>query len=232
MPNTTRSGPPAAPVLELRDVSRRFDATRWVLRDISLAIAAGERVVLVGESGVGKSTLLNLAAGLDRADQGTVLIGGESLAAMDEAALAAVRRQRLGFVFQAFHLIPHLRVWQNVALPLLLNGTDEAEARVRSRSLLGDVGLTARADDFPSTLSGGEQQRVALARALVHRPALILADEPTGNLDPRTAAAAIELLDAQVRQRGAALLLVTHSVQAERIADRLLQLTPEGIVAT
>ncbi|MGE0800924.1 MAG: ABC transporter ATP-binding protein [Lautropia sp.] len=227
------AGPPVSkpPVLELRGVARRFDASRWVLRDVSLAVAAGERVVLVGESGVGKSTLLNLAAGLDRPDQGSVLLDGQPLAPLDEPALAALRRARLGFVFQAFHLIPHLTAWQNVALPLLLNGVAERDAGSRARAVLAELGLAGRSDDHPATLSGGEQQRVALARALVHLPALILADEPTGNLDPGTAAAAIALLDAQVRSRGAALLLVTHSAQAERIADRLLRLTPEGIAA-
>ena len=219
------------PALELIEVSRRFDTQRWVLRKISLQVEPGERVVLIGESGVGKSTLLNLCAGLDVADEGEVRLGGQSLRALDDEHLAAIRRQRLGFVFQAFHLIPHLRLWQNIALPLLLNGTDEAAARGASRDMMDAVGLQGRADSFPGELSGGEQQRVALARALVHRPALILADEPTGNLDPRTAAAAIDLLADQVRTRSAALLLVTHSVQAERIADRVLRLTPDGIVA-
>jgi putative ABC transport system ATP-binding protein len=219
------------PVLELRDVSRRFDVRRWVLRGISLQVAAGERVVLVGESGVGKSTLLNLCAGLDTPDEGDVILAGQSLRGLDDDALAAVRRRSLGFVFQAFHLIPHLRLWQNVAVPLLLTGADETAARTAAGAMLGEVGLGDRADGFPGELSGGEQQRVALARALVHRPGLILADEPTGNLDPQTAAAATDLLAEEVRSRGAALLMVTHSAQAERIADRILRLTPEGIVA-
>ena len=219
------------PILELIDVSKRFDTHRWVLRGIALQVHAGERVVLVGESGVGKSTLLNLCAGLDTADQGDVRLQGRSLQGLDDKELAAVRRHSLGFVFQAFHLIPHLRVWQNVALPLLLNGTAQDAARLTTDEMLAAVGLADRAEAFPADLSGGEQQRIALARALVHRPALILADEPTGNLDPRTGAAAIDLLAEQVRSRAAALLMVTHSVQAERIADRVLQLTPEGIVA-
>jgi putative ABC transport system ATP-binding protein len=219
------------PVLELRGVCRRFDQRRWVLRQVSLSVEAGERVVLIGESGVGKSTLLNLCAGLDVADEGEVILAGRPLRGLDDNALATVRRESLGFVFQAFHLIPHLRLWQNVALPLLLNGADEAASRTASQAMLGEVGLADRADSLPGELSGGEQQRVALARALVHRPALILADEPTGNLDPQTAAAATDLLAEQVRTRGASLLMVTHSAQAERIADRVLRLTPDGIVA-
>ena len=219
------------PALELSEVSKRFDQQRWVLRKVSLQVQPGERVVLIGESGVGKSTLLNLCAGLDAADEGEVRLDGQSLHGLDDDRLAAIRREHLGFVFQAFHLIPHLRLWQNVALPLLLNGTGEAAARAASREMLADVGLQGRADSFPGELSGGEQQRVALARALVHRPALILADEPTGNLDPRTAAAAIDLLADQVKTRSAALLMATHSAQAERIADRVLRLTPDGIVA-
>ena len=217
-------------LLELRRVSRRFD-DRWVLRDVDLSVEAGERVVLVGESGVGKSTLLNLCAGLDAPDEGEVLLDGSSLRGLGDEELSAIRRRRLGFVFQAFHLIPHLRAWQNVAVPLLLNGREEGEARRDAEAMLAAVGLAGRAGSHPGELSGGEQQRVALARALVHRPALILADEPTGNLDPRTAAAAIELLSEQVGGHGASLVMVTHSTQAAHIADRLLRLTPAGIVA-
>jgi putative ABC transport system ATP-binding protein len=218
------------PVLELSGVSKRFDKQRWVLRQVSLQVRPGERVVLIGESGVGKSTLLNLCAGLDVADEGEIVLNGSSLRGLDDKGLAAIRRRSLGFVFQAFHLIPHLHLWQNVALPLLLVGTDEAAARSAACAMLAEVGLESRAGSLPGELSGGEQQRVALARALVHRPALILADEPTGNLDPKTAAAATDLLAAQVKTRSASLLMVTHSVQAERIADRVLRLTPEGIV--
>jgi putative ABC transport system ATP-binding protein len=219
------------PVLELAQVSRRFDPRRWVLRKVSLQVDAGERVVLIGESGVGKSTLLNLCAGLDSPDEGEILLNGQRLRGLDDNGLAAMRRRSLGFVFQAFHLIPHLRLWQNVAIPLLLIGSDEPSARQAAVEMLAQVGLGDRADGFPGELSGGEQQRVALARALVHRPALILADEPTGNLDPQTAAAATDLLAAEVRTRSASLLMVTHSAQAERIADRVLRLTPDGVVA-
>ncbi|MBA3479562.1 MAG: ABC transporter ATP-binding protein [Lautropia sp.] len=218
------------PVLVLRGVSKRFDQRRWVLRQVSLQVETGERVVLIGESGVGKSSLLNLCAGLDVPDEGEIVVAGRPLHGLDDTALAAVRRRSLGFVFQAFHLIPHLQLWQNVALPLLLIGADEASARENARAMLDEVGLGERADSLPGELSGGEQQRVALARALVHRPALILADEPTGNLDPQTAAAATNLLAEQVRTRSASLLMVTHSAQAERNADRVLRLTPEGVV--
>jgi putative ABC transport system ATP-binding protein len=219
------------PVLELSGVSRRFNAQRWVLRNVSLQVRPGERVVLVGESGVGKSTLLNLCAGLDTPDEGEVILDGHPLRGLDDSRLATIRRRSLGFVFQAFHLIPHLHLWQNVALPLLLVGADEAAARTAARAMLAEVGLQGREQSLPGELSGGEQQRVALARALVHRPTLILADEPTGNLDPQTAAAATNLLAEQVRTRSASLLMVTHSAQAERIADRVLRLTPEGVVA-
>ena len=218
-------------MLELDGVGRRFDDRRWVLQGLSLTIARGERVVLVGESGVGKSTLLNLCAGLDHPDEGTVRLHGRSLASLDDAGLSAIRRTVLGFVFQAFHLIPHLSIVQNVSLPLILAGRGEAASRSAASALLARLGLAGRDDEAPTVLSGGEQQRVALARALVHRPALVLADEPTGNLDPRTARVAIDLLDEQVREQGAALLLVTHSAQAERIADRRLRLTPEGLEA-
>ncbi len=217
------------PVVELSRVSRQFAGRPPVLQDVSLTVQPGECVVLVGDSGVGKSTLLNLCAGLDQPDQGQVRLVGQDLARLDEAGCAALRTRALGFVFQAFHLIPHLSVGQNVALPRVLAGQSEAEARAAAAALLTELGLAGRADDAPGLLSGGEQQRVALARALVHHPSLVLADEPTGNLDPRTAAAAIDLLERQVRRHGAALLLVTHSSQAERIADRVLRLTVDGL---
>ncbi|MGE0311187.1 MAG: ABC transporter ATP-binding protein [Lautropia sp.] len=227
--DATTAGDGGRPVLEFDGVGRRFDAGRWVLRDVSLTIRAAERVVLVGESGAGKSTLLNLAAGLDRPDAGRIRLMGESLDERDEAALAALRRRHVGFVFQAFHLVPHLTLWQNVALPLLLVGRDEPNARREAIASLDALGLAGRGDALPAELSGGEQQRVALARALIHRPPLILADEPTGNLDPSTAALALRILAAQCEAQGASLLMVTHSAQAASIADRVLRLGPAGL---
>ena len=219
-----------APVLEVIDVHKRFGPDREVIAGVSLSLDAGERIALLGESGVGKSTLLNLVAGLERPDAGIVRVAGHPMHALAEDAAARVRAAEIGFVFQAFHLLPHLRLWQNVAIPLLLAGRAAGEARERAVGMLARVGLGGRADALPRELSGGEQQRVALARALVHGPRLILADEPTGNLDPRTAAAALALIDEQVRANGAALLMVTHSAQAAAIAQRRLRLTPAGLV--
>jgi putative ABC transport system ATP-binding protein len=217
------------PTLEIVDLHKRFGPDREVLAGVSLTLRAGERVALLGESGVGKSTLLNLVAGLERPDSGTLRIAGRPLEALTEPQAAALRAKEIGFVFQAFHLLPHLRLWQNVAIPLLLGRCPAAQARERAEAMLGRVGLGSRANAWPRELSGGEQQRVALARALVHAPRLILADEPTGNLDPRTGAAALALIDEQVRAHGAALLMVTHSAQAAAIAQRRLRLTPAGL---
>jgi len=218
------------PLLEVAGLHKRFGPDRTVLANVALRLAAGERVALLGESGVGKSTLLNLIAGLERPDAGEVRLGGVAVSRLDDDAAARLRAREIGFVFQAFHLLPHLRLWQNVAVPLLLaGGTATADARARATAMLAHVGLERRADALPRELSGGEQQRVALARALVHQPRLILADEPTGNLDPRTAATALALIDAQVRERGAALLMVTHSAQAAAIAERRLVLTSGGL---
>ncbi len=223
------AGSAVAPTLEVIDLHKRFGPDREVLAGIGLTLHAGERVALLGESGVGKSTLLNLVAGLERPDSGTIHLAGQPIHAMDEDAAARVRAREVGFVFQAFHLLPHLRLWQNVAIPLLLAGVGAAEARPRAEAMLERLGLGNRCLSMPRELSGGEQQRVALARALVHRPRLILADEPTGNLDPRTGSAALALIDEQVRAHGAALLMVTHSLQAAEIAERRLRLTPVGL---
>jgi putative ABC transport system ATP-binding protein len=219
--------PPAA--LELLDVHKGFGPEREVLAGVSMRIEAGERVALLGESGIGKSTLLNLAAALDRPDAGTILIAGQPIHDLDEDSAALLRRRDIGFVFQAFHLLQHLTLWQNVAIPLLLNRVPVDEARERALSMLRAVRLHGRGDSQPRELSGGEQQRVALARALVHRPRLVLADEPTGNLDPRTAASALALVGEQVEASGAALLMATHSAQAAAIAQRRLLLTPAGL---
>jgi putative ABC transport system ATP-binding protein len=189
-------------------------------------VASGEFVALLGESGVGKSTLLNCIAGLDRADSGRVEIDGISLATLGEDASAVLRREKLGFVFQAFHVLPHLSVAENVSLPLRLLGRHDA---ARVETLLDAVGLGGLGARLPAQLSGGQLQRVAIARAVVHAPALILADEPTGNLDPETAERVLAVLRTQVREAGAACLLVTHSAAAAARADRVLRLTAQGI---
>ncbi len=214
-------------MLHVTDLAKHYDDTP-VFRGVSLQLAPGEFVALLGESGVGKSTLLNCIAGLDEADHGHVLLDGEDMRALPEPGRARLRRQKLGFVFQAFHLLPHLSVAENVELPLRLLGRPDAR---RTEALLAAVGLAGLGGRSPAQLSGGQLQRVALARALVHRPRLILADEPTGNLDPATAERMLDVLQAQVKAEGAACLLVTHSAAAAARADRALRLTAEGIVA-
>lgn len=214
-------------MLYLKSLGKRFDRTP-VFHDVSLHLQRGEFVALLGESGVGKSTLLNCIAGLDRADTGCVEIAGTDLAALDDDGCARLRRAQLGFVFQAFHVLPHLTVAENVSLPLRLLGRHD-EARVQA--VLAAVGLHELGARMPAQLSGGQLQRVAIARAVVHAPGLILADEPTGNLDPDTAERVLDVLRAEVRETGSACLLVTHSVAAAARADRVLRLTPAGIVA-
>lgn len=199
-----------------------------VFENVSLEVAAGEFIAIVGESGVGKSTLLNCMAGLDSWDAGTVVHDGTDIGALDAEARALWRRRHVGFVFQAFHVLPHLDVAQNVALPLMLLGQRD-DARVAK--MLDAVGLAGLGPRLPQQLSGGQLQRVAIARALVHRPALLLADEPTGNLDPSTAARVMDVLLAQTREHGAALVLVTHSETAAARADRVLHLSASGIRA-
>ncbi len=204
-------------------------APREVLGGVSLELAAGDYVAIMGESGTGKSTLLNLIAGLDVPDSGEILIAGQSLDGLDDRSRTLLRRRSLGFVFQAFHLLPHLSLGNNVGLPLALNGAGGVEARARVDSLLEAVGLLDRRDSFPRELSGGEMQRVAVARALVHRPALVLADEPTGNLDPDAAAQVLELLRDQLRRDGSTGILVTHSAVAAATTDRVYILTRQGL---
>ncbi len=213
-------------MLQIHQLGKSFGSTP-VFHDVSLSLRAGEFVALVGESGVGKSTLLNCIAGLDRADRGTVQVAGQDLQTMSDDALARLRRARLGFVFQAFHVLPHLTVAENVSLPLLLLGRPD-DARVAG--LLDAVGLGGLAGRMPAQLSGGQLQRVAIARAVVHAPSLILADEPTGNLDPDTAHRVLEVLRAQVRDAGSACLLVTHSLAAAGQADRALRLAADGVL--
>jgi putative ABC transport system ATP-binding protein len=217
-------------MLEIEGLARQFN-DRVVLRDVSLRLRAGEYIAIVGESGVGKSTLLNLIAGLDRPDAGRLALDGVDYARLDDDALTRLRRDKLGFVFQAFHVLPHLNVLRNVALPLWLQGVEGEAADRPARQLLEAVGLGGRAASWPRELSGGELQRVAIARALVHRPCLVLADEPTGNLDPGNAAKVLALLGERIRQAGAVGILVTHSPDAAATADRILHLTPDGLRA-
>jgi len=214
-------------LLEVRGLAKRYGDTP-VFAGVDLALAAGEFVAVLGESGVGKSSFLNCLAGLDTVDAGSVHIAGTEITALDDTRQALFRRAHLGFVFQAFHVLPHLSVAQNVGLPLLLQHRPD-EARVDA--LLAAVGLDGLGPRLPQTLSGGQLQRVAIARALVHRPQLILADEPTGNLDPATAERVMDLLSAQVREQGASCVLVTHSRTAAARADRVLTLTPTGMSA-
>ncbi|HAL37333.1 MAG TPA: ABC transporter ATP-binding protein [Polaromonas sp.] len=211
--------------LQIRDLGKRYGDT-VVFSQVSLDVAPGEFVAIVGESGVGKSTLLNCMAGLDSWDEGSVLLNGADLGTLSDDQRALLRRRHVGFVFQAFHVLPHLDVAQNVALPLLLLDQPD-DARVQA--LLDAVGLAGLGKRLPQQLSGGQLQRVAIARALVHRPSLLLADEPTGNLDPGTAAKVMDALIAQTREHGASLVLVTHSQAAAARADRVLHLGSEGI---
>jgi len=206
--------------------------SRSVLRGVDLVLGSGEYIAVMGESGIGKSTLLNLIAGLDRPDAGSIRLDGVNLTGLGDDALTLLRRASMGFVFQAFHILPYLTLEQNVALPLILNRVAEKEAAARARSMLTAVGIEGREAGMPRELSGGELQRVAIARALVHQPKLLLADEPTGNLDPDSAAQVLARLREQVKTRNAACLLVTHSQAAAKTADRILILTAQGLRET
>ena len=214
-----------SPMLQVRHLSKRYGDDA-VFSNASLDVAPGEFVAVVGESGVGKSTFLNCLAGLDTASEGTVKVQGTEISQLDDRALALFRRQHLGFVFQAFHVLPHLDVARNVALPLMLLGKPDD---TRVSAALEAVGLSGLGQRMPQQLSGGQLQRVAIARALIHQPAMILADEPTGNLDPETAEKIMDALVAQTREHGAACVMVTHSQSAARCADRVLRLTRTGL---
>ena len=212
-------------MLSLRGVTKRFGA-RTVLNGVSLELAAGEYVAVIGESGIGKSTLLNVIAGLEPVDEGKILFQELEITNLSDDALTVLRRDHFGFVFQAFHVLPQLTVEQNVGLPLLLRGIeDEAKAR----AMLAAVGLAGREHSAPRELSGGELQRVAIARALVGDPKLVLADEPTGNLDPENARQVLDLLRHQVKAKGAGAILATHSEAAAAGCDRRYRLTGAGL---
>ena len=212
-------------MLSLQGVTKRF-GERIVLNGVSLELAAGEYVAIIGDSGIGKSTLLNVIAGLEPADSGTILFEQKNLAALDDDALTLLRRDHFGFVFQAFHVLPQLTVAQNVALPLLLRGLPD---NGKTTGILAAVGLAGREASAPRELSGGELQRVAIARALVGDPKLVLADEPTGNLDPERAKQVLAMFRAQVKERGAAAILATHSEAAAAGCDRRYRLGADGL---
>jgi putative ABC transport system ATP-binding protein len=218
-------------VLAIRGLAKSYPGprARTVFAGVDLELRPGDYVAVRGESGIGKSTLLNLVAGLDRPDAGSIALDGVELAGLDDDALTVLRRTRMGFVFQAFHILPYLDVAQNVALPLALIGALDDAGEARVAGMLRAVALSERSASRPSELSGGELQRVAIARALVHRPQLVLADEPTGNLDPDSAAQVLELLRTSVKREGAAGILVTHSPLAAATADRVYTLTATGL---
>ncbi|HWJ35771.1 MAG TPA: ABC transporter ATP-binding protein [Steroidobacteraceae bacterium] len=219
-------------VLRLEHLTKRYRRDRPpVFEDLNLTLAPGEYLAVMGESGVGKSTLLNLLAGLDKADSGRVLLEGVDLSALDDDATTLLRRRFVGFVFQAFHVLPYLTVEQNVQLPLDLLGVAEPERSRRIAAMVEAVGISSLARRHARELSGGEVQRVAIARALVHRPRLVLADEPTGNLDPRSAAQILALLRTQVKANAGAGILITHSRTAAETADRILILDADGLKA-
>jgi putative ABC transport system ATP-binding protein len=218
------------PIVRLENLSKRFSNDRpAIFEGVDLQVRPGEYLAIMGESGVGKSTLLNLLSGLDRTDSGRVLLEGTDLATLNDDAATLLRRRAVGFVFQAFHVLPYLSVEQNVSLPLDLLGIGEPERGARTGEMLRAVGIEALARRHARELSGGEIQRVAIARALVHRPRLVLADEPTGNLDTRTAALILSLLRTQVKANGGAGILITHSRMAADTADRILVLDARGL---
>ena len=215
-------------MLELGDVGKSF-GERLLFEGVSLKLSAGDYIAILGDSGSGKSTLLNLIAGLEPADKGSIRFDGQELQGLDDDALTLLRRDRFGFVFQAFHVLPHLSVLQNVGLPLSLQRVAPAQALVRAATAVAAVGLAGREESMPRELSGGELQRVAIARALIGNPSLVLADEPTGNLDPDNARQVLDLMRIRVKEHGAAAILVTHSETAAASADRRYRLARSGL---
>ena len=221
-------------MLRVENLAREYftgSARQVVFDGLTFSVDKGETVALLGASGSGKTTLLNLISGIDTPDSGQVLLDGVDVHALAEPERTLLRRQHVGFVFQFFNLIPTLKVGENVALPLELLGEEDSDAEQRAAALLDDVGLGGLASRYPETLSGGEQQRAAIARALAHRPALLLADEPTGNLDEDTGDRIIELLTGLARQQGTTMLLVTHSNRVAQAADRVLRLSHGQVAA-
>lgn len=216
-------------MLELHHISKAYSSGRQVLTNLSYTLGAKEYVSIMGESGVGKSTLLNLIAGLDAPDSGEIIVNGNTMVSLDDDALTRLRRKKFGFIFQAFNILPYLTLNQNIALPLLLNGAHRELTEDRTIQMLRSVGLQGRGQHFPHQLSGGELQRVAIARALIHRPEFILADEPTGNLDPDTAHEILMLIRTEIKANDASGIIVTHSQAAAATADKILVLTKNGL---
>jgi len=219
------------PLLQVEALAKRFRADRpAVLDGVNLTLQAGEYIAIMGDSGVGKSTLLNLLAGLERPDAGRIVMDGVDIGAMTDDEATLLRRRQIGFVFQAFHVLPYITVSQNVELPLALLGVGAAERRTRAAQMLRAVGIGAMGEQYPRDLSGGELQRIAIARALIHRPRLVLADEPTGNLDPRIAATVLALLREGIAVSGGAGILITHSMTVAESADRIYRLDGRSLV--
>jgi len=227
--------PETANLVELSGISkslREGERERVLFRDASLVVGRGEWLFLLGKSGSGKSTLLNLISGIDLPDSGEISVAGTKLNRLSERDRTLFRRKWMGFVFQFYNLIPTLTVGENVLLPLELSGELTPQNRARAVSILDEIGLADRMESYPDRLSGGEQQRVAIVRALIHRPALVLADEPTGNLDAETGRQVLDLFHRLVRQTGTTMVLVTHSFEVARLADRIMTIIDGKLVET